>query len=133
MRGSQKGLTSSGGRYKGGGRKGLAKRQGTQLVRVGGGRKGLARLQGTQSGGELEGTNLAAGYKVSGGRPEGTNQVAGYSVGKSGVRPEGTNLAAGYAFARDTWHVDVDVTAIINLSVTSQLERADFCGSDRSA
>ena len=37
---------------------------------------------------------------------------------------------AWYAFARDTWHVDV--TAIIHLSVTSQLERADFCGSDRA-
>ena len=37
---------------------------------------------------------------------------------------------AWYAFARDTRHVDV--TAIINLSVTSQLERADFCGSNRS-
>ena len=59
--------------------------------------------------------------------------MAGYSVGKSGVRPEGTNLAAGYAFAHDTRHIDVNVTAINNLSVTSQLERADFCGSDRSA
>ena len=41
-----------------------------------------------------------------------------------------TRRGAWYTFACDTRYVDI--TAIINLSVTSQLERADFCDSDRS-